>query len=72
MNKLRSSEFRVGVLVAPSSGEAQARSKASRVACRPMLPLDLRRLWYLDGRKMVLWSERSRVVHATLVGNECP
>jgi hypothetical protein len=37
-----------------------------------MLPLDLRRLWYLDGRKMALWSDRSRVVHATLVANECP
>ena len=43
--------------MAPSSGEAQARSKASRVACRPMPRLELRRLWYLDGRKMALWSK---------------
>jgi len=27
-----------------------------------MLPLELRGLWFLDGRKMALWSERSRVV----------
>jgi len=26
----------------------------------PHKPLELRRLWYLDGRKMALWSERSR------------
>ena len=25
-----------------------------------MRPLELRRLWYLDGRKMALWSEPSR------------
>jgi hypothetical protein len=37
-----------------------------------MLPLELRRLWSLDERKMALWSERSRVVHATLVADEGP
>ena len=27
---------------------------------KDMPPLELRRLWYLDGRKMALWSEPSR------------
>ena len=26
---------------------------------KDMPPLELRRLWYLDGRKMALWSDRS-------------